>query len=291
MGTKLMRYEWMTKPTPQEEWIEGGGKSIWLALFFTETGAGLFFVSIFFKSPLGMILGWVLCMLLGCGFFLVHLGHPFRIFRAILRPQSSWISRGGLFLSSFGLLGAIYIFLSYLAPNRDFTLLKVIVGILCILVAIYAGMLMSYVRAVPLWNSGLLPMSYVVAGLWSGAEILLVIHLLTGAPVEQLDIWIRILLPSFALVLILYLISITSSSPTGWISVKRIIAGDLALHFYLGVLIIGLIFPVIVVLYSISVGIASVAPALILAAVASGLIGDLTIRYCILKAALYSPVV
>ena len=286
-----MNYEWMTKPTPQEEWIEGGGKTIWLALFFTETGAGLFFVSIFFKNPLGMILGWVLCLVLGCGFFMLHMGHPLRAYRAILRPQSSWISRGGIFLSSFGALGALYILLSYLMPARDFMVLKIIVGLLCILVAIYAGMLMSYVRAVPLWNSGLLPMSYVVAGLWSGAEILLAIHFLTGAPIEQLELWIRILLPSFALVLVLYLISITSSSAIGWASVKRIIAGDLALHFYLGAVIIGLVFPIIVVLYSLSVGISSVAPALILAAVACGLIGDLTIRYCILKGALYSPVV
>jgi formate-dependent nitrite reductase membrane component NrfD len=286
-----MNYEWMAKPTPQEEWIEGGGKTIWLALFFTETGAGLFFVSIFFKNPLGMILGWVLCLILGCGFFMLHMGHPLRAYRAILRPQSSWISRGGIFLSSFGALGALYILLSYLMPARDFMVLKIIVGLLCILVAIYAGMLMSYVRAVPLWNSGLLPMSYVVAGLWSGAEILLAIHLFTGAPIEQLELWIRILLPSFALVLVLYLISITSSSAIGWASVKRIIAGDLALHFYLGAVIIGLVFPIIVVLYSLSVGIASVAPALILAAVACGLIGDLTIRYCILKGALYSPVV
>ena len=286
-----MSYEWMTKPTPQEEWIEGGGKTIWLALFFTETGAGLFFVSIFFKNPLGMILGWVLCLVFGCGFFMLHMGHPLRAYRAILRPQSSWISRGGIFLSSFGALGALYILLAYLMPSRDFMVLKIILGLLCILVAIYAGMLMSYVRAVPLWNSGLLPMSYVVAGLWSGAEILLAIHFLTGAPIEQLELWIRILLPSFALVLVLYLISITSSSAIGWASVKRIIAGDLALHFYLGAVIIGLIFPIIVVLYSLSVGIASVAPALILAAVACGLIGDLTIRYCILKGALYSPVV
>ena len=286
-----MGYEWMTKPTPQEEWIEGGGKTIWLALFFTETGAGLFFVSIFFKNPLGLILGWVLCLVLGCGFFLIHMGHPLRIYRAILRPQSSWISRGGMFLGSFGALGALCIILAILAPNRDFMVLKVITGILCILVAIYAGMLMSYVRAIPLWNSGLLPMSYVVAGLWSGAEILLAIHLLTGAPIEQLEVWIRILLPSFALVLLLYLISITSSSAIGWESVKRIIAGDLALHFYLGAVIIGLIFPIIVVLYSLSVGIASVPPLLLLAAIASGLLGDLTIRYCILKGALYSPVV
>ena len=291
MDTKLMNYEWMTKPTPQEEWIEGGGKTIWLALFFTETGAGLFFVSIFFRNPLGMILGWVLCLVLGCGFFMLHMGHPLRAYRAILRPQSSWISRGGIFLSSFGALGALYIVLALLAPDRDFTVLKVITAILCVFVAIYAGMLMSYVRAIPLWNSGLLPMSYVVAGLWSGAEILLAIHLLTGAPIEQLELWIRILLPSFALVLLLYLISITSSSTIGWASVKRIIAGDLALHFYIGAVIIGLIFPIIVVLYSLSVGIASVAPLLLLAAIACGLIGDLTIRYCILKGALYSPVV
>jgi formate-dependent nitrite reductase membrane component NrfD len=291
MGTKLMNYEWMTKPTPQEEWIEGGGKTIWLALFFTEAGAGLFFVSIFFKNPLGMILGWVLCLVLGCGFFMLHMGHPLRAYRAILRPQSSWISRGGIFLSSFGALGALYIILSLLAADRDFMVLKVITAILCIFVAIYAGMLMSYVRAIPLWNSGLLPMSYVVAGLWSGAEILLAIHLLTGAPIEQLELWIRILLPSFALVLLLYLISITSSSAIGWASVKRIIAGDLALHFYIGAVIVGLIFPIIVVLYSLSVGIASVAPLLLLAAIACGLIGDLTIRYCILKGALYSPVV
>ena len=238
-----------------------------------------------------MILGWVLCLVLGCGFFLIHMGHPLRMYRAILRPQSSWISRGGIFLGSFGALGALYILLTVLAPNRDFMVLKVIAGILCILVAIYAGMLMSYVRAIPLWNSGLLPMSYVVAGLWSGAEILLAIHLLTGAPIEQLEVWIRILLPSFALVLLLYLISIASSSAVGWESVKRLIAGDLALHFYLGAVIIGLIFPIIVVLYSLSVGIASVPPLLLLAAIASGLLGDLMIRYCILKGALYSPVV
>ncbi len=291
MSPKLTGYEWLTKPTPQEEWIEGGGKFIWLALFFTETGAGLFFVSIFFKNPLGMILGWFLCLFLGGGFFLVHMGHPLRAIRAILKPQSSWISRGAIFLNAFGILGVVYILLFYLLPDRDFLLLKVIMAALCILVAIYAGMLMSYVRAIPLWNSGLLPLSYVVAGLWSGAELLLAIHLLTGAPIQEIELWIRILLPSFALILILYLISITSSSAIGWASVKRIIAGDLALHFYLGAVIIGLIFPIIVVLYSLSAGIASVAPLLLLAAIACGLVGDLTIRYCILKGALYSPLV
>ena len=286
-----MPYEWMTKPTQQEDWIEGGGKCIWLALFFTETGAGLFFVSLFFKNTAGMILGLILCLLLGGGFFLAHMGHPFRAFRAILRPQSSWISRGVIFINAFGLLGLIYIITTLLAPDAEFMVLKVIMAALCILVAIYAGMLMSFVRAIPLWNSGLLPMSYVVAGLWSGAEILLAIHLLSGASVEQIEIWIRILLPSFALILILYLISINTASKVGKDSVKRIVAGDLALYFYVGAVLIGLIFPLFVVLYSLSVGMASVPVVLLFLAIFCGLVGDLTIRYCILKGGLYSPVV
>lgn len=291
MGSKLMNYEWMTKPTPQVDWIEGGGKSIWLALFFTETGAGLFFVSLFFKNTAGMILGWVLCLLLGGGFFLVHMGHPLRAFRAVLRPQSSWISRGVIFINSFGILGLIYIITMIMAPGHEYMVLKVIMAALCILVAIYAGMLMSFVRAIPLWNTGLLPMSYVVSGLWSGAEILLAIHLLSGAPVEQIELWIRILLPSFALILILYLISVNTSSKIGKDSVKRIVAGDLALLFFVGAVFIGLIIPISVVLYSLTVGIASVPVALLLMAIVCGLLGDLTVRYCILKGGLYSPVI
>jgi formate-dependent nitrite reductase membrane component NrfD len=286
-----MKYEWMTRPTPQGEWIEGGGKFIWLALFFTETGAGLYFVSIFFKNPLGMFLGWILCLFLGGGLFLVHMGHPFRAIRAVLRPQSSWISRGVIFINVFGLIGAIHLLLVYFAPERDFLITKVLMALLCILVAIYAGMLMSYVRAIPLWNSGLLPVSYVVAGLWSGAEILLAIHLFSGAPVEQIETWINVLLPSFALILVLYLISINTASRIGKDSVKRIVAGDLALHFYFGAIIVGLLFPVVVVLYSLSVGIGGVPSSLLVVAIACGLVGDLTVRYCILKGALYSPLV
>lgn len=291
MASKFPRGEWINQPTSQEGWIEGRGKSIWLALFFTESGAGLYFVSLFFKSQMGMLLGWFMCLAFGGGFFMLHMGHPMRAIRSPLRPHSSWISRGVIFISAFGALGALLLILSYFMPERDFTTLKVLTAIVCICVAIYAGMLMGYVRAVPLWNTGLLPMSYVVAGLWSGAEILLAIGLLSHTPVEELEIWIRVLIPSFALILVLYIITITSTSTIGKASIKRIVAGDLALHFYLGAVLVGLVFPVVVVLYSMSVGLISVPVGILLAAIAGGLIGDLTVRFCIMKGALYRPLV
>ena len=150
---------------------------------------------------------------------------------------------------------------------------------------------MSFVRAVPLWNSGLLPLSYVVAGIWSRAEILLAIHLLTGSSIEQLETWIRILLPSFALIILLYFTSIAGASKTGKASIMRMVAGDLSLHFYLGIVIIGLVFPISVVLYGFFFGLSSVPYGLLLIAIICGIAGDLTIRYCILKCGMYAPIV
>ena len=81
------------------------------------------------------------------------------------------------------------------------------------------------------------------------------------------------------------------AAPIGWMSVKRIVAGDLSAHFYFGAVVVGLIFPVVVVLYSVHAGIASIPPALLMTAILGGLIGDLTVRYCILKGGLYSPLI
>ena len=74
-------------------------------------------------------------------------------------------------------------------------------------------------------------------------------------------------------------------------SVKRIVAGDLSILFYAGAVLIGLALPMIVLLYSLSAGIHAVPYGVVLLAIICGLIGDLSIRYCILKGALYPPVI
>jgi formate-dependent nitrite reductase membrane component NrfD len=194
-----------------------------------------------------------------------------------------------IFISLFGAVGAVHMILSYLTSTLF--PLKVVAAVCCFLVAIYGGVLFSYIRALPLWNTGLLPATYITAGFWGGAELLLGILLLTGGEIGGLELWIRVLLPFFALLVLLYLISIPYASQTGMVSVRRILLGDLAPYFYPGVVLIGLLFPLIVLGYSLSVGAGSVAPSILLAAIAAGLIGDLTMRYCIMKAALYAPII
>ena len=103
-------YEWMVNYTPQTEWIEKRGILLWLAFFFIELGAGTFLISSLFNSLLGMIIGWLVCAVLGGGTHLLYLGHPLRFWRIYVSSgwKTSWISRGMYFVSLFLLKFSIF---------------------------------------------------------------------------------------------------------------------------------------------------------------------------------------
>ena len=69
-------YEFMASYTPQREWIEKRGALLWFAFFFIELGAGTFMVSSISGSLSGMLVGWLICALLGGGLHLLFLGKP-----------------------------------------------------------------------------------------------------------------------------------------------------------------------------------------------------------------------
>lgn len=148
-------YEWMVKYTPQVQFIEGQGILFWLAFFFIELGAGMFIVSSIFAILWGELIGWLICAVLGGGLHLLYLGHPFRFYRMILRPQTSWISRGLIFVSAFLIFGGIHIVLSFKGTSN--LSLLIVTNIFAFLAVIYGGFAMNYVNGIPLWNSALLP--------------------------------------------------------------------------------------------------------------------------------------
>ena len=110
----MASYDWMAKYTPQTEWIERRGVLLWLAFFFIELGAGVFFVASFLDSLSAMLIGWLVCAVLGGGLHFVFLGKPRRFWRIIFSSgwQTSWISRGLIFVSLFLILGIIHIILA-----------------------------------------------------------------------------------------------------------------------------------------------------------------------------------
>ena len=64
------------------------------AFFFGKVGSGLFMVSVFTQSRLGMLLGLLIVLGGKGGAHMLYLGKPLRFWRGMSRPGTSWVSRG-----------------------------------------------------------------------------------------------------------------------------------------------------------------------------------------------------
>ncbi len=286
-------YEWMVKYTPQTEWIEGRGILLWLAFFFIELGAGVFFVATFFENSFWvMLIGWLICGVIGGGVHILYLGHPFRFWRMVRKPGSSWISRGLIFVGLFLILGLIQMVL--VSGGGSSLILTVLVDIFAFLAIVYGVFAMNYVTGIPLWYTALLPVLYGVSGIWGGASVALGIALGTGAVSTtgvSLDEWIRLLLISYIVLIIVYLISVRYTNPTGKASVQEMLFGEYWPLMWFVVVLIGLALPIAVVVISLNTGIENMPPVVLYIAIFCELLGDITMRYLILKDGLYSPLI
>lgn len=285
-------YEWMVKCTPQTEWIERRGILFWLAFFFIELGAGAFFIASFFNVLEGMVIGWLICSLLGGGFHLLYLGRPLRFLRMFLRPQSSWISRGIIFVTVFLLLGLVHIVLTF--QTTPVFILLVAADIFAFLVMIYGGFAMCCVNGIPLWNTALLPILYVVGGLWGGAGITLGVAAATGLADLGLAVeeWTRLLVISFIILLFTYLVSVRYGSLAAKKSIEEIVKGRGWPIFWVIVIVVGIGVPISMLATAfLSVELGEISKAILYATIVCELVGDLSMRYLILKFGFYNPLI
>lgn len=281
----------MVSYTPQRQWIEKGGIKLWLAFFFIELGAGMFLVASLFDSLVSMSIGWLFCAVLGGGFHLLYLGKPLRFWRMVFSSgwRTSWISRGLVFVVFFLVLSLVHIILAQSAA-RSIPLLTG-ADVFAFLTIIYGGFAMNYVNGIPLWNTALLPILYVVSGLWGGAEVTLAVASMTGTALNLLHEWILILLTGFIFLIPVYLMSVRYTSQTGQVSVRHMVLDKWAGLFWIGVILLGMVVPLSAVIEGFLVGPESTPVVLLYGAVFSGLIGDLSVRYLILRCGMYSPLI
>ena len=286
----MEQYEWMVGYTPQTEWIDKKGLFVWLAEVSTQLGSGLYLLALYFNSLLGMLIGMLIIVVLKCGFHLAHLSHPTRFWRMALKPRTSWLARGFIFLALFIVSGTMHLVFSHWLPGTAWeAVFKVVAGIMAILVAAYTGFVMNYINGIPFWNSAFLPLLFVSFSVLSGLALVLGIGLF-GVDmhiVAATVVGIRLLLIVHALLLIIYLWSATYMGPTGKRSVKELIQGRVAPTFWLGVVLFGILIPLaIFILNSVKSG-SSVS--LLITGSSCVLIGVFSFNYCLLKAGLYGP--
>lgn len=284
-------HEWMINYTRQTEWIDRRGIFLWIAFYAGGLGGGLYLVSLFFNSLWGMFISWLIIGVIKGGAHIIYLGKPLRFWRIVTRPHSSWLARGILFVFGFLLFGAIQLAISYWLPGGATEVaFKVLAGAAALAVTVYTGFVLNTVKAVPFWNSTLLPLLFVLCGILGGFGLAVVIALSGGnINLEAAEAGSRWLLIANALLIAVYLWMAANRAPTGKQSVLEQMRGHLAPYFWVGIVALGIIIPLAIGLVG-EFG-TKLPSELLVTGVVCDIIGGLALRYCVLKAGAYKPLV
>ena len=284
-------WEFMVKYTPQRDWIEGHGIMVAFALFFGGIAGGLYLASLYFDSTIGMFVAWLFAMATGLT-DMAHLSKPTRAWRMLFRVKSSWITRGFMFITLFIGAAAIQLAIRQWAPGAAAaeTFFKVVAGIFAFGVAVYSGFVVGFVGAIKLWNSAIVPILFVVAGLTGGLGILLLASQgQSAAQVTEIARASFFVLAGYAVFTAIYLWGSSYGNTNAQDSVKRILTGEVSMIFWMVVVVIGMIVPLgLIAPFAFST---TVSAAAYIIAGACIIVGGVGLRYVILKAGVYSPLV
>lgn len=262
------------------------------AFFFGELGAGLFFVSLLFDFTTGMLAGLLTTGILKTYFHLSHMGVPMKSWRAIVRPDRSWISRGLLGIVCMTGLGAAYalsIWLDWGLNAAIAGLLKLAAGAAALVVMTYQGFAMSHSTAISLWNTGLMPVSSLVYAATGGVLGTLVLGW-GGFLAADLDSRTLLVHAALALLLVMAVVLLSllhgahHGSPGGRKSVELLTRTYYAKWFYGAICGAGIALPVALLWF------AGGAYFAVLLAALGMLAGYYAFRVLIFKAGVFEPI-
>ncbi len=261
------------------------------AFFCGESGAGVFIVSMLLNFMPGVILGLLITGVGKTFFHLSHMGVPSKSWRAILRPDRSWISRGLWGIIFFVGFGVIHV-ISELFGLVPEVLIKpaYFLGLAgAIVVVVYQGFAMSHSTAISLWNTGLMPLSSMLYGLLSGVSMVMALGVLDLYATDEsqllmVTLFQKILLVAVFMTILSLLHGAKHGSKGARQSYELLTSDFLARPFLIGVIGIGTIMPFLLLMF------APVNFLTTLTATVSILFGFYLYRVLIFKAGVMDPI-
>jgi formate-dependent nitrite reductase membrane component NrfD len=259
------------------------------AFFCAEVGAGLYFVSLLLDSLVGMAVGFVVVSTGKPYFHLAHMGVPMKSWRAMLRPDRSWISRGVWLLA--GLMGSGFLYLvalffgEQLGIGSDSVLLwmlKIASAASALGVMTYQGFAMSHSSAISIWNSAIMPMASLLYSLTLGLAVARA--LLPATQAAGLTDTLLLLLLGLAVMHLMLLHGGWHGSPGARTSVELLLQSLYARWFWGLVAAVGIILPALALYVGPASGMAAVVPAVAILA------GFMAWRILIFKIGVYEPI-
>jgi formate-dependent nitrite reductase membrane component NrfD len=161
-------------------------------------------------------------------------------------------------------------------------------GIFGFLVGIYSGFIMSYCKSVPFWNTAMLPIIMLLAGVADGFALMLAIGMADASvDISAVELGTRIILTANIVMMGAYVWNATYQSNTARYTAMLLIKGGLAVPFWLGIVIIGMVVPLAISSLSLSAGETMIG--LLITAVVLHTIGAIALKYVLLKAGVHTP--
>jgi formate-dependent nitrite reductase membrane component NrfD len=291
----------------QHEW------DLYHATWFTlmGIGGGIFLLAriLRIESRLGVWLGIpavdiVSFVLIGIGGLVLvwSLGRPFRMLRAVLKPGTSWISRGAIADFIFLVTGGLLVLPSLeVGGAKPFAWLpwdawattgagraiEVVALLSAAIVIVYAGLVLSDKAAITYWRSPLVPAQFVLSSLATSMATVMVMEALTGAPIDQLQWW---LLAKFSVLLLLTIVwhFMNDRTKPGKAEALARLTTTYRWPFFGGVIGAGTVLPVLLAV--LGAGVPSDRPALAFACLALTVVGGFYLRLLTLRVGFFPPV-
>ena len=281
---------------PQRDWGEGRGIFLVIGHFVVGVAAGTWLFSLYFDNREGLLVALVLAGLGGRA-HLRFLGRPGRFWRMASSFRTSWISRGFIGLNLFLLGAVLYLVPIYLpgvlwGPGSGLATLGYGLAFIGMLIMMgYMGFCYTSAKAIPFWHSPLHPALYVAYALRGGVAALLITLWVLGRAPELAAVLLPYWAGITAVVVLFFLLEIhgamTSGSEAARRSVHELLAGRVALYFYIGTLALGLIVPAYLTYTGLG-GVLSLGTMAVIG-IASA-IGDFFMKFSTVRAGVHLPV-
>lgn len=169
----------------------------WSVIFFTvSSGAGLGLLAILAllrllaarvvpdAAALPMLVLGLLLTTAGLCSSTFHLANPKNAWRSASRFRTSWLSREAVFAGALYPVALLYGWMLWSGTGGALqSLAGMLLAALAVVVMYSTGMIYACLKTIPRWNHGLVPIGYVVLGLYSGTLAALPVIAAQSGPV------------------------------------------------------------------------------------------------------------
>lgn len=222
-------------------------KAIAAGAFFIPILGGYFMEVSPAVKQFGAIISLIFLAITGV-LLIMDLGRPDRFLNVLFRPQwKSWLTRGSYIITGYGKILTLWLICSYFGWETALKIIEPIGLVLALLTAIYTAFLFAQAKGRDFWQSPMLGLHMILHSLMAGFAVFLIafsfLKLNFGFELVITRLTFGLLI--FHLITLAIELTTTHSTEDAHATVKMITHGEFARKFWLGMILVGNVLPIL----------------------------------------------